>query len=81
MTTNAKSDETPTSDAPAVTSRTTLKKLIIKAKAQGYITLSDINSLLPAGGGWSGVVGNPVVPSGDGLGCELAQRSGRRDCV
>lgn len=49
MTTNAKSDETPTSDAPAVTSRTTLKKLIIKAKAQGYITLNDINSLLPAG--------------------------------
>ncbi len=49
MTTNEKPDDTPTPDAPTVTSRTTLKKLITKAKAQGYITLSDINALLPAG--------------------------------
>jgi RNA polymerase primary sigma factor len=50
MTTNTEQDNTTqTSEATAVTSRTTLKKLIAKAKAQGFVTLNDINALLPTG--------------------------------
>ena len=49
MTTEAEQKENSSSDATHVTSRTTLKKLITKAKTQGYITVNDINALLPSG--------------------------------
>lgn len=54
---NAKIETLSTQDADKenpsysknVTSRTSLKKLIAKAKIQGFITLSDVNALLPEG--------------------------------
>ncbi len=49
MTNDTQSTDTQTSDATTATSRTTLKKLIAKAKVQGYITVTDINALLPKG--------------------------------
>lgn len=42
-------NEADSSETVNVTSRTTLKKLVTKAKAKGYITLGDINALLPEG--------------------------------
>ncbi|MFT6084333.1 MAG: RNA polymerase primary sigma factor [Alphaproteobacteria bacterium] len=49
MSTNETKKELATEETVAVASRTTLKKLIAKAKTQGYITLNDINALLPKG--------------------------------